>query len=240
MIRLSVPCKLEYRDMALRVVAAACRIVRPRRATDGGPAEFDDQVVTAVGEAFTNVVIHGENPEGAELDLEIDTGSDRLTVRLLDHGKPFDLAAVPAPDLEAGPESGLGVHIMRSWMDEISYEQGRTGPAPSPNVLSMTRRLGEFTRTDSGDESVLRIEGALDAMSVPSIRRTIDALVAEQRRRITLDLSDLRLIDSSGVGVIVALHKRAKAYGGSVQLSGLREQPLAIFRLLKLERVFGL
>jgi anti-sigma B factor antagonist len=240
MIRLTVPCKLEYRDMALRVVAGACRIVRPRRATDVGPAEFDDQVVTAVGEAFTNVVLHGENPEGAVIDLEIDSAVDRLIVRLKDQGKPFDLSTVPVPDLDRAPESGLGVHIMKSWMDEVTYERGRPGANPSPNVLSMTRRLGEFTRTDDGEDTLLRIEGVLDALTVPNIRRTVEALVAEQRRRITVDLSGLRLIDSSGVGVIVSLHKRARAYGGVVQLAGLRDQPLAIFKLLKLERIFDL
>ena len=172
MIRLTVPCKLEYRDMALRVVAGACRIVRPRRATDVGPAEFDDQVVTAVGEAFTNVVLHGENPEGAVIDLEIDSAVDRLIVRLKDQGKPFDLSTVPVPDLDRAPESGLGVHIMKSWMDEVTYERGRPGANPSPNVLSMTRRLGEFTRTDDGEDTLLRIEGVLDALTVPNIRRT--------------------------------------------------------------------
>lgn len=237
MVSLKVPCKLEYRDMVLRVVAASCKLVRPRRATDTGPAEFDDQVVTAAGEAFTNVVLHGDNPAGAEVEIEIELEVDRLTVRLKDHGKPFDLNAVAPPDLDRVPESGLGVHIMKSWMDEVSYERGRED---HPNVLSMSRRLGEFTRSDDGDRSTLRVEGVLDAVTIPGIRRTLEALIAEHRKEIVLDLSGLRLIDSSGIGVIVSLHKRSKAYGGRVRLTGLKDQPLAIFKLLKLERVFDL
>ena len=95
-----------------------------------------------------------------------------------------------------------------------------------------------FSRTDNGEETVLRIEGALDAVSAPDIRPTLDALVAERRRRIVVDLSSLRLIDSSGVGAIVALFKRVRAAGGQVSVVGLRDQPLAIFRLLRLDRVF--
>lgn len=94
-----------------------------------------------------------------------------------------------------------------------------------------------FSRTDSQDETILRIEGTLDALTAPEIRPTLDALVAERRRRITLDLSGLRLIDSSGVGAIVSLFKRARAEGGEVRVVGLRDQPLAIFNLLKLDRV---
>jgi anti-sigma B factor antagonist len=95
-----------------------------------------------------------------------------------------------------------------------------------------------FTREDDGDVTVLRISGSLDALSTPELRPTIDALVAEKRPRITVDLSDLRLIDSSGVGAIVSLYKRMRALGAKVEVVGLKDQPLAIFRLLRLDRIF--
>jgi anti-sigma B factor antagonist len=96
-----------------------------------------------------------------------------------------------------------------------------------------------FSRTDDGDATTLRIEGALDAVSTPEIRPMIDALVAEQRATVTVDLSSLRVIDSSGVGAIVSLYKRMRAQGGQVSVKGLRDQPLAIFRLLRLDRVLS-
>lgn len=95
-----------------------------------------------------------------------------------------------------------------------------------------------FTREDDGDVTVVRISGSLDALSTPELRPTIDALVAEKRPSITVDLSDLRLIDSSGVGAIVSLYKRMRALGAKVEVVGLKEQPLAIFRLLRLDRIF--
>ncbi len=95
-----------------------------------------------------------------------------------------------------------------------------------------------FVRTDNGDETTLRIEGSLDAMSTPELRPVIDALVTEKRPTVIVNLSALRLIDSSGVGAIVSLYKRMRAQGGKVTVKGLRDQPLAIFRLLRLDRVF--
>jgi anti-sigma B factor antagonist len=97
----------------------------------------------------------------------------------------------------------------------------------------------KFSRIDKGEETVLLIEGVLDALTAPEIRPTIDALVEEKRMSITLDLAHLRLIDSSGVGVIVSLFKRCRAFGGVVQVQGVQNQPLAIFKLLRLDRVFG-
>jgi anti-sigma B factor antagonist len=97
-----------------------------------------------------------------------------------------------------------------------------------------------FLRTDTGTETTLKIDGVLDAVTSPEIRSTIDALVNEKRSSITVDVGALRLIDSSGVGVIVSLFKRAKAYGGNVRISGLKDQPLTIFKLLRLDKVFKL
>jgi anti-sigma B factor antagonist len=95
-----------------------------------------------------------------------------------------------------------------------------------------------FSRTQDGDVQVLRIEGSLDAMSTPELRPAIEELVAERAASVRVDLSNLRLIDSSGVGAIVSLYKRMRAQGCDVKVHGLRDQPLAIFRLLRLDRVF--
>lgn len=96
----------------------------------------------------------------------------------------------------------------------------------------------KFARSDNGTETLLRIEGTLDAASAPDLRPTLDTLVAEGRTAIVVDLSMLELIDSSGVGVIVALYKRIKALGGDVRIVGVRDQPLAILRLLRMDRIF--
>ena len=95
-----------------------------------------------------------------------------------------------------------------------------------------------FSRTDTGQESVLKIEGTLDAVTAPELRPALDALVDEGAKLVTVDLSTLRLIDSSGVGAIVSLFKRLREAGGDLRVTGLRDQPLAIFQLLRLDRVF--
>jgi anti-sigma B factor antagonist len=96
----------------------------------------------------------------------------------------------------------------------------------------------KYKRTDEGDETTLEIDGTLDAVTAPDLRAVVEQLVNERRKSVTLELSSLRLIDSSGVGVIVSLFKRMRANGGQVKIVGLRDQPRAIFRLLRLDRVF--
>lgn len=87
-------------------------------------------------------------------------------------------------------------------------------------------------------ETILHIEGTLDAVTAPELRAVVDQLVSDRRPSVTVELSQLRLIDSSGVSVIVNLFKRIRANGGQAKIVGLRDQPRAIFRLLRLDRVF--
>jgi anti-sigma B factor antagonist len=90
-----------------------------------------------------------------------------------------------------------------------------------------------------GEEATtLRVEGELDALSAPTLRPAIDTILGEKPKLVVVDLSALRMIDSSGVGAIVSLYKRLRATGGDVRLDGLAGQPLAIFKVLKLDRVF--
>lgn len=135
MIHLRVPGSLRYRDLAVRVVGAACKLAGDGEAS--GPrrnSEWDNQVVSAFGEAFNNAAIHsyrGDKP--GDVVVEVDVAITHITIRLLDYGNSFDINQVPAPDLDALPESGLGLFIIRSFMDEVTYQAG------SPNVLSMTK-----------------------------------------------------------------------------------------------------
>jgi anti-sigma B factor antagonist len=85
--------------------------------------------------------------------------------------------------------------------------------------------------------SVLRIEGELDALSVTDLRPVIDRIGEARPSKVLVDLSHLRLIDSSGVGAIVALFKVVRGYDGALAVVGVRDQPLAILRLLRLDRV---
>jgi serine/threonine-protein kinase RsbW len=143
LIRLHVPGSLEFRNLALRVVEAACKLV-----TAGSQEErstFDDQVISAFGEAFNNAAIHSYRgrPVGT-VEIEIDAQPDRITLRIADYGKSFDPTQVAEPDLDALPESGLGLFIMRSFMDTVFYQAG------APNVLSMTKHLQPTLGSEEG------------------------------------------------------------------------------------------
>ncbi|HEY3499066.1 MAG TPA: ATP-binding protein [Polyangiaceae bacterium] len=142
MIRLSVPGTLLYRDIVLRVVASACRLVKPLTAKQEASrevADFSDKFVSAVGEAFNNVALHAYRGRAAgHVEMELEVEGDRLTVRLIDTGTGFDPTEEHPPDLRSLPESHMGLYIIRSCVDDVSYRRGN--PPLVPNVLTLTKR----------------------------------------------------------------------------------------------------
>lgn len=145
MIGLSVPGTLQYRDVVLRVVTSACKLVRAlasaKQEASRESQEFDDKVVSAVGEAFNNVAIHAyrDVPAGA-VALEIDVSAEGIAIRMADTGHVFEPAAAVErqPDFATLPESHMGLFIMRSCMDKVTYRPGSGG---MPNQLTLTKRF---------------------------------------------------------------------------------------------------
>src|SRR5450432_975552 len=134
LIRIQMLGILDHRDVALRAVSAACKLVTRK---PQGPAwnDFRMQVVSAVGEAFNNIVLHGYEGRGdGVIEMEIRTRPERISIEMRDYGSSFDPTTVLPPDFDSLPESGLGLFIIRSFM-QLSYTPG------SPNVLTLTKTL---------------------------------------------------------------------------------------------------
>jgi len=58
-------------------------------ALDVGPGLIVD-MVQAVDEAVTNVIVHGYRGQPGDIEIEMDREQDALVVRLRDHAFPFD------------------------------------------------------------------------------------------------------------------------------------------------------
>jgi anti-sigma B factor antagonist len=97
-----------------------------------------------------------------------------------------------------------------------------------------------FDITRGDHETSLVIRGSLDINSAPQLAEEIDKLVTGKVKRVAVDLSGLDLIDSSGVAALVKLYKGIRGHGGHVEMTGARDQPLAIFKLLRMDKVFNL
>jgi anti-sigma B factor antagonist len=94
-----------------------------------------------------------------------------------------------------------------------------------------------FNLSTERNESILSIGGELDVLSTHDLQPVVGKISEARPSKVVVDLSHLRLIDSSGVGLIVSLFKAVKSYEGALAVVGVHDQPLAILKLLQLDRV---
>lgn len=64
----------------------------------------------------------------------------------------------------------------------------------------------KVTDGELGGWAVLRVSGEMDLATSPVLRQRVHDAVAEGRRSLVLDLSEVLFCDSSGVGVLIATH----------------------------------
>ncbi|MBL9019581.1 MAG: ATP-binding protein [Myxococcales bacterium] len=101
---------------------------------------FDTAVVSAFMEIFNNVAIHAyKRKDVGTIQIAITPAEAELVIEIEDHGHPFDIDGVaPLPeelDAESLPEGGMGIHIAKTMLDEVTYEPG------PPNLWRLCKRL---------------------------------------------------------------------------------------------------
>jgi serine/threonine-protein kinase RsbW len=92
-------------------------------------------------ELLNNIISYGYDDDNLhEIDLTVSVFGGRLCATISDDGRPFNPLESGEPDttLSVGDRSigGLGVHLVRSVMDEVSYERQGTN-----NVIVMEKQL---------------------------------------------------------------------------------------------------
>jgi anti-sigma regulatory factor (Ser/Thr protein kinase) len=92
----------------------------------------------AFNEAFVNIYEHaykGEAKGPVIITISIDNSS--VEFRLEDFGEDFDPAMIPEPNLESPKEGGLGIWLMKYFMDKYLHSR----EADEKNVLILVKKL---------------------------------------------------------------------------------------------------
>jgi anti-sigma B factor antagonist len=89
---------------------------------------------------------------------------------------------------------------------------------------------------ENGDAVVVTI----DADNCAALQKVLDPWLAQGKKRIVLDFSGVSFINSVNIAQIVALRHRCGPAGTELRVAGLRENIKAVFRILRLDKLFSL
>ena len=71
-----------------------------------------------------------------------------------------------------------------------------------------------------------------------ALREKVKGLLAEGKKKILLDLKNVSMIDSSGLGALVGVHSSAKSAGATLRLCNLGSRTNELLQMTRLLTVF--
>lgn len=95
--------------------------------------------------------------------------------------------------------------------------------------------------SEKGRKLTAALKCELDHYSAKRIREKIDPALFRYRPEVlVLDFTEVRFMDSSGIGLIIGRTEVASAVGATVRLNGLSDGLMKLVRLSGLEKISGL
>jgi anti-sigma B factor antagonist len=79
----------------------------------------------------------------------------------------------------------------------------------------------------------------LDAANVGELKRDL-APVLEANAKVVFDLTQLRFLDSSGLGAFLSCLRKLNAKNGDLKICGMSKQIRAVFELVRMHRIFDI
>jgi len=87
------------------------------------------------------------------------------------------------------------------------------------------------------DTVMVTCRGRLNMATAPEFRAYLNAVLDDGKSRVVVNLTDTVFIDSSGLGALIGVLKRARSLGGDLRIAAPSEQVRMVLGLTNLDRV---
>ena len=109
--------------------------------------EFIYDLVLAVDEALTNIIVHGYENRDGPIDIQVARLEDGVEIILRDRAMPFDPTQVAPPNLslplEQRRRGGLGIYLVKTNTDALNYRRTEDGANELKLVKKYPTRQGK-------------------------------------------------------------------------------------------------
>jgi len=98
-------------------------------------------------------------------------------------------------------------------------------------MIAVTREDNKVVVRPDGDSIV--------AASLPELRLKMLAIVAEGVEELVIDLTDVHMVDSSGIGLLISAHNSLRKAGGRLAVIHASAEILDLFQTMRMHQHFS-
>jgi anti-sigma B factor antagonist len=93
---------------------------------------------------------------------------------------------------------------------------------------------------DVGGFPVIELKGEIDLSTSPIFKEKLYEIVESGKSDLIIDLNGLDFMDSTGLGVLVAVLKKTSLEGGTIRLVCNKRKIVKVFAITGLDKVFSI
>ncbi len=98
----------------------------------------------------------------------------------------------------------------------------------------------EFSAEHHGNVAVVLLPGeSLDSATAREFRKSIEPIL-QKSSKVVFDMSGLRFVDSSGLGVLLSCLRVLNVGGGDLKLCNMSNSVRALIELVRMHRIFDI
>ena len=92
----------------------------------------------------------------------------------------------------------------------------------------------------SGNCATIKIQGVLTFDDHEKFKGVVKSITTEDAKEIVINLSETKMIDSAGIGMLLLANDRAKKVGKTVKLSGVSGHVAKVVELSKIDQLISI
>src|ERR1700733_14266605 len=101
------------------------------------------------------------------------------------------------------------------------------------------RPMNNQAKPQAPSATVLQPECDLVAAKLPGLRSKLQELLGAGTVQLTLDLAGTQMVDSAGIGLLIATHNSLKKAGGGLTVIHASKEILDLFRTMRIHQHFA-
>lgn len=193
-------------------------------------------VMLGMRETLANAVIHGSQSDPRKVvEFRLTFRGDSLVLETRDQGAGFNWRGRTPGLPEPCATTGRGFAILREYFDAIEFNDEGASVILNKNCI---KGAGMSTINYQGDNAVISPENDIVASVAPQFREKLKEIVDRGVKELIVDLTQVEMIDSIGMGLLIATHNSLSKAGGKLSLINASTDIFGLLRTMRLDKHF--
>ena len=184
-------------------------------------------------EALQNALDHGCGAEASKsLRFCAAIQDGELSLSVFDDGPGFDSTAAIASSLAHSPPglAGNGIRLISALADRFEYRDG------GRTLIAYFTNMEESHMVNDSSIGLWAPQLDLVAAKVQRAKEELRTLVAASSGDFVMDLSAVTMIDSKGLGILIAAINTLESAGRALRVRGAGHDLVELFKIMSLDR----